>query len=103
MQLRRPVSQAGRYARRALPDGASDFSGRQASSGVVALAPAPSAAAQTDLVLRLTQWGIAWFARIFQTQRLLTHAEADSRALQAGALRLCASGTTAAAAMEATA
>jgi len=102
MQLRRPVSQPGDTPAAPCQMAHPILVGDKLY-GVVALALAPSAGAQTDLVLRLTQWGIAWFARIFQTQRLLTRAEADSRALQAGSLRLCASGTTAAAAMEATA
>ena len=45
--------------------------------GVVALELAPSAVTHFDLVLRLAQWGIAWFARIAQTKRPPTHAEAE--------------------------
>jgi hypothetical protein len=102
MQLRRPVSQPGENpaaaCQLAYPILLSDK-----LYGVIALELAPAAAAQFDVVMRLTQWGISWFARIFQTQRPPTHAEADSQMLQVGALRLCTSGTTVTAAMEATA
>ena len=102
MQLRRPVSQPGdgpaAACHMAYPIILSDK-----LYGVVALEMAPSAALQFDLVLRLAQWGIAWFARVLQVQRPPSHAEADGQALQSGALRLCASGATAAAAMEAAA
>jgi multidrug resistance efflux pump len=102
MQLRRPVSQPGDGPALACQM-AYPIMLSEKLYGVIALALVPAAAAQSDLVLRLTQWGIAWFARMLQTQRPPTHAEAEAQALQAGALRLCASGITAAAAMEATA
>lgn len=102
MQLRRPVSQPGEgpsaTCQLAYPIMLADK-----LYGVIALEMAPAASTQFDLLLRMTQWGIAWFARIFQTQRPPTHAEADVQVLQAGALRLCASGTTVSAAMEVTA
>lgn len=102
MQVRRPVSQPGESATAPCQLAYPIIVGEKLY-GVIALEMAPSAAAHFDLALRLTQWGIAWFTRLFQAQRPPTHAEADSQALQAGALRLCAGGLTVSAALEATA